>query len=374
MMPEGRVIVEFPCLPGGAVTVAFHQPGDIARLLSGKTPEAALRIVPALFSVCGIAQAHAAVLAFEAALGVSASPRTLAARAALTGMESLRENALRIALDWPRFLGREPSGARMRPVMQCPPRLSEALFGQLDAFEIGREARPDAQAADTVIAEAEALLTEQIFAEPLAVWLSRRGMAGLRDWAKSSPAIAAQLVAYIDAMGWFGEAGADMTERSERPSQPGDGAPAAFAALDAAPESSVFTRRAGDPLIASLGAPGLGARMAARLAELARLPGEISGLIAGRIDAPSDAYTDDGYGVGVVAAARGALAHAVKLRNGVIADYRILPPTSLNFAADGAAARCLSRLCAEDRAAREKLANLVVNAIDPCVAYEVRMR
>lgn len=299
-----------------------------------------------------------------------------------SAMESLRENVLRIALDWPLFLTDKPEGATVRPLTQCVPHLSEASFSAREAFAIGREAQPDGEAAETDIAEAEALLAKEVFGEPLEVWLSRRGIADLLDWVKATPTVSGRFVAHVKDMRWFDKAHAGVSGQKGKSGElfsvwlkgncEADSA-LSFAALEAMPESLFFARRAGDQLTQSLGGPGLNSRLIARLVELARLPDEMRALVTGTDNGLSDAYTDEGFGVGIVESARGTLAHAVKLRNGLIADYRIPPPTRLNFAGNGVAARCLSQLDIEDRDAREQLANLVVNAIDPCAAYEVRM-
>ena len=53
--------------------------------------------------------------------------------------------------------------------------------------------------------------------------------------------------------------------------------------------------------------------------------------------------------------------------------WGFLPPTNVNFAPGGIAAECLAQLAADNDGERLGLASLVVNAIDPCVAYDVRM-
>jgi [NiFe] hydrogenase assembly HybE family chaperone len=106
MIPEGHVHIELSRRPGHAAKVSYDQPGVIGHLLCGKSPSDATQIIPRLYSVCGTAQAYAAVTALERALGVEADAQTAGARAALTAMETLREHVLRIAFDWPGFTDR----------------------------------------------------------------------------------------------------------------------------------------------------------------------------------------------------------------------------------------------------------------------------
>jgi hypothetical protein len=381
MMGEGRVVIDLSRRPGGPVAVAFHAPGDVARLLEGKAPAAVIDVVPSLFTVCAMAQAQAAVMALEAARGLAVSSLTAAARQALTAAETLREHALRIALDWPRLAGGEAQGRVMRPLLALPSRLAEALFGEGAACAIGREARPDRGRAMNVIDEAEALLVAEIFGEPLEVWLARRGRGSLIAWARTAPPAAGALIEKAAEAGLLEPAGgapprpvaveavfaawlADPQRRSLLPWRTANGP---------VPEATFYSRRAGDPLLQSLGGAGLGVRLIARLVELARLPGEMRALLAGRRGRCGRAAAAGGAAIAAVEAARGLLIHAVEVERGLIARYQVLPPTRWNFDAEGIAARCLACLEAEGEAERVGLAHLVVNAVDPCVAYDVRI-
>lgn len=381
---EGRVTIDLSRLPGGPAQVSYVQPGDIGRVLCGRTPDEALRLVPALYSVCGTAQAHAAVTALERALGQSPSPRTLAARQALTAMETLREHALRIALDWPAFVAAPARPERMRPVMRLVPDLSGALFGRQPAFALGREAVGHVAAVEAVIDMAEAVLVDEIFGEPLSCWRSRRGEGELLDWACRAATLAGRLVAQVAAAGWQG-AGAVPPAPVTGPSMArmrdwltsGRDSAVIFppAGSEDIPETTLLTRRADDPLLAGLAGGGLAARLVARLVELAHLPDEMRRAITepdNGLPAPAPA-SGDGFGFAAVEAARGLLIHAVGLREGRIGHYGILPPTRWNFDPDGVAKRCLSGLRSADDAVRLRQAQLIVNAIDPCVGHEVRL-
>ena len=70
---------------------------------------------------------------------------------------------------------------------------------------------------------------------------------------------------------------------------------------------------------------------------------------------------------------RGRLAHAVQIEDGHVSRYRILAPTEWNFHPEGAAARALCALTGEDETDLAGQAKLLVDAIDPCVGYELRI-
>jgi hypothetical protein len=372
---EGRVVIDLP--RGAPARVSFTAPGDIGGLLQGRRPEEALALVPLVYALCGTAQSQAAVSALESALGIAPSSQTQAARAALTAMETLREHSLRIALDWPGFLDLPPEAGRLRPVMDLLPRLTAALFAEQAPFALGGEATPDRAAALRVIEAAEDLLAREIFGEPLEDWQARRGWDGLLSWARDSGSFAGQLLAAVEENGWR-ETGAI----SARPlAVPADddlrawlegGKDLPLAAGQALPETTPFSRNLDDPLLASLESHGLAARLVARLVELARLPAVLRALVQGEKIPALYAPGGQGFGFAAVEAARGLLIHAVELRDGAVARYRILPPTRWNFDAAGIARRCLSRLPAAEETTRRRQAELLVNAVDPCVRHEVR--
>ncbi len=81
----------------------------------------------------------------------------------------------------------------------------------------------------------------------------------------------------------------------------------------------------------------------------------------------------DGVGLGQVQAARGLLVHRVAIRAGRVADYRILAPTEWNFHPQGAAAQGLATLPDADDETLQRIGGLFVTALDPCVAYDLRI-
>jgi hydrogenase large subunit len=79
----------------------------------------------------------------------------------------------------------------------------------------------------------------------------------------------------------------------------------------------------------------------ARLVELARVVPMMEGWLGQIVPREPFCHTaplpDDGDGVGLTEAARGALGHWVRLRGGRIASYQIIAPTSWNFSPRDAA-------------------------------------
>ncbi|MCB1473215.1 MAG: nickel-dependent hydrogenase large subunit [Rhodobiaceae bacterium] len=300
-------------------------------------------------------------------------------------MEALREHLLRIVLDWPEFLGVAATGAGARPAMGLARRLACALFGGADPFSLGARAVPDVELAAEVIADAEEILVQIVFGEPLAHWLDRRGEAGLCEWTRDTDTPASALVAHVLASGLTAAptplrrpCAADLpgllkTWLASNCGPLGDG----ISNVHALSETTPLSRRAGHPLVACLGSGGLAARLVARLVELASLPGELRrlvrncGPVAERF--ALEGTSGGGAGIAAVEAARGRLLHAVRIADAKVAAWAILPPTRVNFATDGIAARCLAAMPEAPDGDRLDLARLYVNAIDPCVACDVRI-
>ncbi|MFZ2103722.1 MAG: nickel-dependent hydrogenase large subunit [Oricola sp.] len=370
---EGRVDIALPADKGGLVAVRYFPPVNVSPLLAGKRPEEVTPVISAIYGICANAQAHAAALALEAALGKRACRETMTARALVTATETLRENLLRIALDWPRLLGKDPQGASVRAAMNFVPRMRTALFGDADPFALDAKAEPDFETAAAIIAEAEALLAETVFGEPLDLWLKRRGHLGLLDWSVSAARPAADLIAHLAEKGWIGTAGLGR-DTAFFDAETLARLPLMKDLAGHVPETTLYARRAKAGPVASLSSSGLGARFAARLAELALLPVEMRQLLDGDGVARTVSRASQLAGVGVVDAARGLLVHSVRIEDGRVAEYRIVSPTDWNFDANGVAARCLASLDGYgDAEEKVMLAHLVVNAIDPCVAYAVRV-
>ncbi|WP_373507775.1 nickel-dependent hydrogenase large subunit, partial [Thiocapsa sp.] len=76
-----------------------------------------------------------------------------------------------------------------------------------------------------------------------------------------------------------------------------------------------------------------------------------------------------GIGLGRVFAARGLLAHLVRVEDGRVRDYRILAPTEWNFHPRGVVARALESLPPGPEEQLRRQAELLITAIDPCVAF-----
>lgn len=382
MTPEGRIVID---LYAGArehsAKIASSRPLSIARQFSGQSPDKVVQTISLLFAACKAAQSIAAAAAFEDALGIEPSPPTRIARAALILAETAREHALRILIDWPKFLRapEETNAAPLKGLMQADRKIALAFEAP------GRPVERGGGGTEEAIAELRSLLEHAIFRRDPDEW-SALAPEGLSEWAQEGQTVGQRLIRQLMDEGLFHEGAAEVSalpwlENSALADRLFAADADAFMARpewQGSPrETSALSRSLAHPLIAALRTEhgyGLGARLAACLLELAAIPSRISALMDEPRPQPK-AQSGNGRGVAQVEAARGRLVHAVEMEGGRVARYRILAPTEWNFHPSGGVAQGLSRIAASsrDREACAFLARLFVISADPCVAADVRV-
>lgn len=349
MSVEGHIVIDLSTEQ--PPRVQFEKPVDIARLLVGKTRQDVVALMPVIYSVCRLAQTCAAATALDGALDRLPDRDVDLRRQTLVAMESLREHVLRILLDWPGFSGDVPTAHLAAPVMPLPEQLKTALFVG-DPFSEKTSLTPGNIEALRLIDEADAFLKTRVFGCAPAQWLGLQGYDGLQDWSRSTSTAAAVFLNVL------------MTcEDTE------------CAPADEVEDTTPFGRLSGDMLIGSLDQAGLLARHTARLVALANLTSQMRRLLAGDGVETWVSVVNKGktrQAEADIMTARGLLRHRVEMDAGRVTAYAIQSPTSVHFADDGLASRCLSRLASETLEKQEWLTKLVVNAIDPCVGFEVR--
>jgi coenzyme F420-reducing hydrogenase alpha subunit len=116
---------------------------------------------------------------------------------------------------------------------------------------------------------------------------------------------------------------------------------------------------------------GVAARIVARCIDLART---VAALADGRVPTRLIAWSPRaGEGAAAVEAARGLLLHRSRVADGRVQEHAIVAPTEWNFHPDGALARGLAGLPADDDDALVRRARLVAQSLDPCVACIVEV-
>ena len=296
------------------VGVASARPA-VAQALRGRQADAAVRLVPLLFALCGKAQGRAATLALEAARGTEHPAQLDPA----IQHEALREHLWRWLLDLPPLLGE----AAMRDEFVAAARSTAS--GQRDAL-----------GALLAGSRVEAL---------------RRRLLEAEDASDSEPRLLPPLDAPTSLAAWPRlDAGF-----CRRPHWQGTAA-----------ETGALARQRGR---ARTPAPAFALRWLARLEELRDWAAGREEVGAG--GTASAAQGAPGIGRALVETARGLLIHEIVLDGECLADYLIVAPTEWNFHPQGPLTRWLAGRDASDRDALQTFAARAVAALDPCVRWEL---
>lgn len=386
MTPDGTVHIELYHRAGQAsgARIASTRPDIAPLVLLGKTPEQILDIVPLLFTLCGNAQACTALLACRAALGMTAEPESDAARDLLVQLETLREHAWRILLDWPGLIGLPPDKKALAALLKFDALFKRHLFRHGEAYKLDSCLDIDAVQLTQLTAELEALINAAIFNGRLADFRTLACETQLRDWLHQNEALPANLLNDLYNRNWtaVGQNNIDCLPELEADALNRQMQQEDLAAFCRAPhwqgrcfETTPLTRQRLHPLIAGLQhryGNSLMVRFLARLLEVAAIPLRLSRLTERKPD-PAIASSTGGIGLAQLQAARGLLIHRLELRHGRVYDYRIAAPTEWNFHPEGVVAQGLKHLKAEGPNDLRRQAELLINSVDPCVLYNLKL-
>jgi len=366
------------------VNITSTRPVTSTRVFLGKTPEQVLNMVPLLFTLCANAQAYAALLACRSALGIVVAPEVDAAQQLLVQLETLREHAWRILLDWPKFVGLSPNKIAIAALLKFDGLFKQALFKHGEAFKLDSELNKESAHITQLINELEVLINETIFNGGLAEFLKLASEAQLADWIIDN-SVSAQLLKKIYNKNWAAIGQNNMAclpelTAIEVHNQMQQQGLVEFVKLPkwlgSCCESSLLNRQLAQPLIAGLFIQygnGLLVRLVGRLSEVAGITANMRQQVSGNSISGFESAYNDGIGLAQVQAARGLLIHRLVLQQGQVYDYHIVAPTEWNFHPDGVVAASLKQLRATDVDELHQQAEWLINAIDPCVEYQLNL-
>ncbi len=370
MSPEGALTIELDCAGSAVerVRIASSRPLYVTRALVGRTPEQCLQTVRLLFHVCGSAQVRASQNALRQAMGLAGDPRAERAGELLVLWETAREHAVRMLTDWPRFLGCPPAAAGLAELLRLERQVKDVLVhrGEPMGGEVDR---------------LQELLEGNLFAGDMKGWSGLEDESQLQAWIAGNESLPAALLRLVYRQGWQAIGGNDIAPLAEFAEEEipellandeFERAPHRFGRCR---ETGPLARQHGHPLLVDLRKRyrnGLLCRLAARVLELAGIPSRIRQLAAppGGRTPPLAAGP---WGIAQVQAARGLLIHGVRLKQGKVADYRIVAPTEWNFHPQGVVAESLLQLQSDDPDVLNRQAEQLINSIDPCVSYQIRI-
>lgn len=383
MSVEGKLSIVISCEDGkrNGVSITSTRPVHASQIFHGKSVTETLKMLPLLFNICGTAQACAAVRASEAALGITVLPETNTLREQLVRMETIKEHLWRILNDWPLFNDEPPDQAGMAEVLSTQREYRKVLCNEDNPFQPGATVHCHEYAnSEIVLNRLKTLLEGKVFGMQLEQWLDFEKPDEIEAWANQQQGHAAKLIHRVIEAGWADAGRCEVEPLPElEPSQ-------LYSSMQVstyieqpewqghACETTTLTRTRSALLkmLATEYGNGLLVRLIARLTELAKLAVELEGIRDSLNDSvltPADALPHN-FGIGEVEAARGRLVHLLEVECGNIKEYQILAPTEWNFHPSGVVVDALTNLQGNHDKV-EQQARLLINAIDPCVGYEL---
>ncbi|MAY42573.1 MULTISPECIES: hypothetical protein [unclassified Neptuniibacter] len=367
-----NIIVKYDGQKILAVLINSTRPKLLTRLLEGKRPEEAFNLIPLIFSLCGTAQTVAGAMAIESLRGVKVCKEVEIARSVLIYLETAKELCLRLSKDW---LENAPL-IDVYDVMTCYRSALSQLGFSLDLQTDTSNAQAEFNYAELLYSLEKLLLPLTSFCEK-----STSVERGITPFS--------QLVDNLNAQFEGVELGPsapalNLTAEYLEQKFESDDVAAVFCSRPTietnggsmCAETGVWARHADNKLILQAEAEGshqLTLRFLALVYELASIPAKIREIInseTGRLGVTAS------EGLATVNTARGLLVHKVTLENvngdERINKYHIIAPTEWNFHPEGSLISILQGVVVSRENLMPLLDKLIL-AIDPCVAYDIKI-
>lgn len=377
--------------------ITSSRPLRVAELFSGKTIEHTLNTIPLIFSICSKAQSVTVIRAIESATNTPTSNHIESNREALIALESLREQSLRILIDWPTHLNEESDNAHLAHVAMGINQLIQSLEPEASlSFP--------AKAISLSISHKQAWvnfsnkLSNALFSTTADQWIENLLVANstsndnpLENWSENQTTQSSRFIHWLNHQDWK-DAGSstisnlpkiddhDLIKRLTSDKENFTSLPEWNGKNY---ELSWFSRQQNnsDTVISQLSnqllkqhGNGIFTRMTARLLEVARLLEQLDKYFIK--NTLLKALTSNQEGLAHSNAARGKLSHYVEVEDSIINRLIILAPTEWNFHPQGVAADSLSHLQLDSLQTKNditKQAELMIHAIDPCVGYQLHI-
>ncbi len=361
--------------------ITSRRPLQAANLFKGKSISQTVTTLPLLFNICSKAQTVTALRAIESAMQSPASKQTESSREALIILENLREQTLRVVMDWPPYIKEQADNRLLSHVASGINQLMQSLDpGKILSIN-GITSKTLKQSQWESFRHT---LSQAIFGSDADTWLNNMFKNGqhpqdqIANWASRQHTQAARFIDWLNQKEWkhAGKSSIahipnindndllillshDEQTFTSKPSWNND-----------CYELSWFSRKH----LHDDGKKtdnGIYTRMVARLKEIADLITQLDRfyiheavLKSGKISVTGMAHSE---------AARGRLTHYVEVEGNTINKLVILAPTEWNFHPNGVAVDSLNHLHAESIKELRQQAELLIHAIDPCVGYQLQI-
>jgi coenzyme F420-reducing hydrogenase alpha subunit len=365
------------------------RPLQASKLFTGKSITQALTTIPLLFNICSKAQTVTALRAIESATQSPPSKQTESTREALITLENLREQTLRVVMDWPSAINEQADNQLLSHVSLGIKQLMQALENSnILTYKSKASGSINDKEQNKIQWESfSKTLSQSIFGSPARNWLdaiSHRD--ALENWADKQQTQTARFIHWLNQKEWK-HAGKSTIEHipsindndllnelikqdqtfTSQPSWNNQCYELSWYSRKQFAESK--KNNPNNPNNPNNN--GIYNRMTARLKETADLITRLDSFFIDKIDI--DTTTSAVTGMAHSEAARGRLTHYVEVEDDKINKLVILAPTEWNFHPNGVAVNSLNNLDASSTTELRQQAELLIHAIDPCVGYQLQI-
>ena len=360
------------------------RPLQASKLFTGKSITQTLTTLPLLFNICSKAQTVTALRAIESATQSPPSKQTESTREALITLENLREQTLRVVMDWPSAINEQAENQLLSHISLGINQLMQSLDPSSTLTYKSKASTPINNKTHnmTLWQSFSKTLSQSIFGSSAQYWLENISQdEQLEHWADKQQTQTARFIHWLNQKEWK-HAGTstiehipsindnDLLNKLTKQDQTFTSQPSWN---NQCYELSWYSRKYNRQQCAEnkQNHNGIYNRMTARLKEIADL---ITRLDSFFID-ESDLDTTESAVTGMAhsEAARGRLTHYVEVENDKINKLVILAPTEWNFHPSGVAVNSLNNLDASSTTELRQQAELLIHAIDPCVGYQLQI-
>ena len=381
MNMEGRITIELQRGSDGYARpdIRSNRPVHASNVFHGKSVEQSISTIPLLFSVCGTAHSCAAVRGCEQAMGIDTKPLLDKVRERLVEMETIREHLWRALLEWSEIMKIPPDRGSIARIISLQRQYQTAIGSGISPFQIGSDIpKPNYDQLHSIQREYLSILSQSLFGGSVRDWLGIENIPMMKQWLEDVDTTTARLLRSIASSDWSSagrcaieplpEMRVDELDRKlmdlgyiEQPLWHGD------------PCETTSRTRTSSPLLDALHSEygnGLLVRILSRITELAQLVVKMDRLEFPANPTKPPPSPSPQSGIGRSEAARGLLIHRVEVNGHTVVRYQILAPTEWNFHPQGVVARALGTLHM-DSPDLQTVAEMIINAIDPCVGYDL---
>ncbi len=360
--------------------IVSSRPKIITNLFKGKPLTSIPQLIPLLFNLCSKAQTVTAIKAIESQLDIIHNKNTILQREILILLECLREYCLPVLMIWPNYIQQPTENKTLGIIIQKINQLTSSFQLEKLLNYPPTEVPPLSHIQMKYWQDIARLITKTIFEHSIEDWLLHTPDK-LETWAKQKKTPTANFMFWLSQKKWkhigkstiyflppnIDEALFIKNLKSQQDE-------ARYQWQNKCYEVSSLNYLQDTKLFKELTlqySNSLYCRMWSRLISIAKTINELTTLFTTKTLLKKE--TPLTKGLAYSNTARGRLTHYIELDNNTVKEFFILAPTEWNFHPKGVAAKSLKNLNLQDHSSLLIQANMLIQAIDPCVGFKINI-